>query len=118
MLAYTALSLPAIMAGNLLSVAVLWMMIDLVSFLYLVARVEDESGAQLLVGRLAIDMSGRLALAAAAASFAGTLELPSAGPARCSRQRFFPWLSSYGWDFSRCTSRPRRCRKSVGVWGP
>ncbi len=77
MLAYTALAMLAIMAGNLLSVAILWMIIDLVSFLYLVARVEDASGAQLLVGRLAIDMSGTLlALAAAAASFAGTLELP------------------------------------------
>jgi hypothetical protein len=77
MLAYSGLGLVAIMAGNLLSVAILWMMIDLVTFLYLVARVEDESGAQLLVGRLAIDMSGTLlALAAAGASFAGTLELP------------------------------------------
>jgi len=77
MLAYSALAMLAIMAGNLLSVAILWMIIDLVSFLYLVARVEDASGAQSLVGRLAIDMSGTLlALSAAAASFAGTLELP------------------------------------------
>jgi len=77
MLAYTGLAMLAIMAGNLLSVAILWMIIDLVSFLYLVARVEDAAGAQTLVGRLAIDMSSTLlALAAAAASFAGTLELP------------------------------------------
>jgi hypothetical protein len=77
MLAYTGLAILAIMAGNLLSVAILWMMIDLVTFLYLVARVEDEAGGQRLVGRLAIDMGGTLlALAAAAASFAGTLELP------------------------------------------
>ncbi|MCX6070937.1 MAG: hypothetical protein NTU91_08790 [Chloroflexi bacterium] len=77
MLAYTALALLAIMAGNLLSVAILWMTIDVLSFLYLIARVEDPAGAQTLVGRLAIDMSGTvLVLAAAAASFVGTLELP------------------------------------------
>ena len=77
MLAYTALAMLAIMAGNLLSVAILWMMIDVLSFLYLIARVEDAAGAQTLVARLAIDMSGTLlVLAAAAASFVGTLELP------------------------------------------
>jgi hypothetical protein len=77
MLAYTGMAMIAIMAGNLLSVAILWMTIDVLSFLYLIARVEDPSGAQTLVGRLAIDMSGTLlVLAAAAASFVGTLELP------------------------------------------
>jgi hypothetical protein len=80
MLAYTALAMLAIMAGNLLSVAILWMTIDVLSFLYLIARVEDVAGAQTLVGRLAIDMSGTLlVLAAAAASFVGTLELPFGG---------------------------------------
>jgi len=77
MLAYTALAMLAVMAGNLLTVAILWMLIDLLAFVYLVARVEDVPAAQALVGRLAIDMAGTLlALAAAAASFAGTLELP------------------------------------------
>jgi hypothetical protein len=77
MLAYTALAMLAVMAGNLLSVAILWMTLDVLSFLYLMASVEDPAGAQTLVGRLAIDMSGTvLVLAAAAASFVGTLELP------------------------------------------
>jgi hypothetical protein len=77
MLVYTALALLATMAGNLLSVAILWMSLDVLSFLYLIARVEDPASAQTLVGRLAIDMSGTLlVLAAAAASFVGTLELP------------------------------------------
>jgi len=77
MLAYTALAMLAAMAGNLLTVTILWMLIDLLAFIYLVARVEDVAGAQTLVGRLAIDMAGTLlALTAAAASFAGTLELP------------------------------------------
>lgn len=77
MLAYTATAMLAVMAGNLLTVTILWMLIDLMAFAYLVARVEDVGGAQTLVGRLAIDMAGTLlALAAAAASFAGTLELP------------------------------------------
>lgn len=84
MLAYTAVAMLAVMAGNLLTVAILWMVIDLLGFLYLVARVEDAAGAQTIVVRLAIDMAGTLlALAAAAASFAGTLELPlgvSSGP--------------------------------------
>lgn len=82
MLAYTALAILVLMAGNLLSVAILWMMIDALSFLYLMARVEDTGEAQTLVARLAIDMSGTLlVLAAAAASFVGTLELPfGAGP--------------------------------------
>jgi hypothetical protein len=77
MLAYTALAMVAVMAGNLLTVVIVWMVIDLLAFLYLVARVEDVAGAQTLVARLAIDMAGTLlALTAAAASFAGTPELP------------------------------------------
>ncbi len=77
MLAYTGLAMVAVMAGNLLTVVIVWMVIDLLGFLYLVARVEDVTGAQTLVARLAIDMAGTLlALTAAAASFAGTLELP------------------------------------------
>lgn len=77
MLGYTALAMLAVMAGNLLTVVIAWMLLDLLAFLYLVARVEDAAGAQTLVACLAIDMAGTLlALTAAAASFAGTLELP------------------------------------------
>jgi NAD(P)-dependent dehydrogenase (short-subunit alcohol dehydrogenase family) len=51
------------------------MTIDVLSFLYLMARVEDPAGAQTLVARLAIDMSGTvLVLAAAAASVPGPVE--------------------------------------------
>jgi hypothetical protein len=57
-LVYTAIALGAAMAGNVLTLLISWMLLDLSGFLLSIQDVEDEQGALLLSRRLAVDLGG------------------------------------------------------------
>jgi hypothetical protein len=71
-LVYPALAMLPMMAGNLLTVAMAWALMDIVTFLYSLNAVDGGEGVQRLVVRLGIDGGGiLLVLAAALANLRG-----------------------------------------------
>jgi hypothetical protein len=66
MLAYSALGMMAMLAGNLLSVAMAWALMDLIMFVFLLGLAGKGPEAQSLVTRLAVDGGGILLVVAAA----------------------------------------------------
>jgi hypothetical protein len=71
-LVYPALAMLPMMAGNLLTVAMAWALMDIATFLYSLNAVDGGEGVQRLVVRLGIDGGGiLLVLAAALANLRG-----------------------------------------------
>jgi hypothetical protein len=68
---YAGIGVAAILAGNLLTVAITWAMLDLLTFVFLMSVTTDESAIPGIVTRLAMDgLSVMTVLAAAVASWA------------------------------------------------
>ena len=82
MLGYAALGMMAMLAGNLLSVATAWALMDLVMFVFLLGSVGKAPEARGLVTRLAVDGGGVLLVVGAAVAdwAAGGGRLASARP--------------------------------------
>lgn len=80
MLAYASIGVLGFLAGNLLTVATVWALLDTVTFVFLLSRVEDAPTAQRLVVRLGVDMIGVILVVASA--IVGMF--PRAGPAQVS----------------------------------
>lgn len=65
-LAYTGISIAVMLSGNLLTVAMLWTIMDLLSFVFLLRVVTDVDAALALLTKLAIDISAVLLITTAA----------------------------------------------------
>ncbi len=66
MLAYASIGVLGFLAGNLLTVATIWALLDTVTFVFLLSRVEDAPTAQQLVVRLGVDLMGVILAVASA----------------------------------------------------
>jgi hypothetical protein len=68
---YAGIGVAAMLAGNLLTVAITWAMLDLLTFVFLMSATTDEKAIPGIITRLAMDgFSVVIVLAAAAASWA------------------------------------------------
>jgi hypothetical protein len=66
MLAYAAIGVLGLLAGNLLTVATIWALLDTVTFVFLLSRVEDAPTARQLAVRLGVDLTGVILVVASA----------------------------------------------------
>ncbi|HLB65786.1 MAG TPA: hypothetical protein VJJ46_13165 [Anaerolineales bacterium] len=79
MLAYSGLAVLALLAGNLLTVATTWALLDLSAFAFLATILTKEDSARDLVSRLAIDSAGVLLVLGATVAQAAAPEVAQAG---------------------------------------